>query len=147
MGVSSYQVFDLPHMNALQGFYLLKALPEAEIVLFGEERKTEGSPHILISPNSQIHKSGPGVYDLVLNQDSFPEVNKAAVLQYLSWIRQSSRQCFLSINHESKPPSGGSLNAQLSVPELVREAGGFDLKLRIPYWLRRGYVAELYQIR
>ncbi len=148
MGVRSYQIFDLPHMNVLQGFYLLKALPQAKVILFGEEQENEGeNPRIVVSPNTGIDYTKSGIYDMVLNQDSFPEVNKAAVLQYLSWILQSSRQYFLSINHESKPPSGGTLDAQLSVPELVREAGGFDLKLRVPYWLRRGYVAELYQIR
>jgi hypothetical protein len=40
--------------------------------------------------------------------------------------------------------SGGDL--QLTVPELIREVSGYRRVSRVPYWLRRGYVAELYAI-
>jgi hypothetical protein len=51
---------------------------------------------------------------------------------------------FVSINHESKPAYGAGF-AQVSVPEIIREIGGFELQERYPYWLRRGYVVEVYR--
>jgi hypothetical protein len=49
----------------------------------------------------------------------------------------------VSINHESKPPRPDGAR-HLSVPEVVREVGGFTLERRWPYWLRKGYVVEIY---
>jgi hypothetical protein len=60
------------------------------------------------------------------------------------WVRSSSKY-FLSINHESRPPYGAG--RQLNVPELVDEVGAFDLRSRSLYWLRKGYVVSLYEVR
>jgi hypothetical protein len=83
-------------------------------------------------------------YDLVLNQDSFPEIHADVVRDYLAWMKGSAR-AFCSINHESRPNSGhpSPLN---DVSELVRDAGGFERQSRALYWLRKGYVIELYRI-
>jgi hypothetical protein len=51
----------------------------------------------------------------------------------------------MSINHESKPPYGEGL-AHLNVSEAVERLGGFELEHRFPYWLRKGYVLEIYSV-
>ncbi len=147
LGVQSYSIIDLPHINVLQGFYLIKALGADRVTLFGEPVNNPFSG-IFILPNHIIRESQtlspPDRYHLVLNQDSFPEINKSEVNDYLSWIHEKSN-LFLSINHESEPNSfQGAF--QNNVPALVRDLGGYKLVSRNKYWLRKGYVTELYDV-
>jgi hypothetical protein len=144
-GVQSYTMFDLPHVSVVQGYYLLRGLGAESVVLFGESEKLGGQRHVRVLPAQAKRDAPVRAYDLVLNQDSFPEIHVATVREYLVWVRAVCRGRFLSINHESKPRSRRGV-AQLSVPELVDEVGGFDRTDRFPYWLRRGYVAEVYEV-
>ncbi|MFO0871097.1 MAG: putative sugar O-methyltransferase [Pirellulales bacterium] len=146
LGIREYTIVDLPHINVIQGFYLLKALPEAQVVLYGEPRGTTTGPRIVILPAHAREEVADQSVDVVLNQDSFPEIHRQIVLDYLAWIQRVSRRYFYSINHESRPPStvGGT---QLNVPELIGTVTGYRRLSRTPYWLRRGYVAELYRLQ
>jgi hypothetical protein len=139
----SYTIIDLPHINVIQGYYLLRSLGQSSTVLYGEQASTLRGK-ILVLPQLRMSAFTSRVFDVVLNQDSFPEINAAVVIDYLNSIRQSARLLY-SINHESRPesPAGG---AQGNVPELVKRTGGFQLLSRSPYWLRKGYVAELYAV-
>ncbi|MEA2355470.1 MAG: hypothetical protein QOD61_1599 [Solirubrobacteraceae bacterium] len=147
LGARSITLIDLPHVNVVQGYYLLRSLPDAPITLYGEPAPSGESLRIL--PNHAIAADHPHphphAYDLVLNQDSFPEMHPDTVADYLRWIRSVGPARLLSINHENKPPYGRGL-AHVSVPEAVARAGGFELEDRVPYWLRRGYVTELYRV-
>ena len=135
LGIRSYALVDLPHINAIQSFYLLKALPDASVSLCGES-----SGEIEILPcDADITRR----FDLVLNQDSFPELSGDTVNRYLGWIKGHASE-FLSINHESKPEFQGK--RQLSVADLIREIRGFSRQSRTPYWLRKGYVMEFYKV-
>jgi len=136
LGIRCSILLDLPHINVVQGFYLLKALPDAAIRLHGEPI----NDGIAILPCQALEAVGK--IDIVLNQDSFPEIERGAVVNYLEWIKRSASK-FLSINHESKPSY--SVGKTLSVPELAADVGGLKLKSRVPYWLRKGYVMELYE--
>jgi hypothetical protein len=145
LGPRSYTILDLPHVNVVQGYYVLRTLPEALITLFGETLERGDATQIRILPAFALEECGAGAFDLVLNQDSFPEIGRQSVLRYLELIKVVSRRHFLSINHESRPesPEGGR---QLSVPELVQECGGYRRISRTPFWLRKGYVMELYEV-
>jgi hypothetical protein len=144
LGFRSYTIFDLPHVNVLQGFYLSKSLPEAPVTLYGEKAGEEGEEGIRILPWHCIFGAAPRRFDLVLNQDSFPEIAAETVRAYLERITVVSRRYFLSINHESRPPSAEGV--QLNVAEEVERVGGYRRLARMQYWLRRGYVAELYAV-
>ena len=41
-GIGNFTIFDLPVVNVLQGFFLIRAMPEARIVLYGEEMPAMG---------------------------------------------------------------------------------------------------------
>jgi hypothetical protein len=144
-GFRSYTIYDLPHINVVQGFYLLKSLPDIPISLFGEQNAENTTQGMAIQPYYMIHSERSGKFDLILNQDSFPEINANTVRAYLERIKLLSRQFFLSINHESRPPSIGN-ELQLNVQDIIDSVGDYRRLLRAPYWLRRGYVAELYAI-
>ena len=137
-----YTIIDLPHINVLQGFYLCKALPDVNVRLYGEASNGAG---LSVMPDFTITKIADRNFDLVLNQDSFPEIHGDVVRAYLRWILKAGQK-FLALNHESRPPSVGEEN-QISVPELIAEVGGFDRLMRSQYWLRKGYVVEMYDTR
>ncbi|HUR86497.1 MAG TPA: putative sugar O-methyltransferase [Solirubrobacteraceae bacterium] len=144
-GLTSYTLVDLPHVNAVQGYYALKSLPAGDVSLFGERPPGAAGARLEILPHHAIAAFGEPVFDLVLNQDSFPEMSATVVTEYLRWIRECCRGSLMSINHESKAAYGGGLE-HISVPEMIAATGGFELSYRFPYWLRRGYVAELYRV-
>lgn len=142
LGLRDYTIIDLPHINVLQGFYLCKALPDVDVRLYGEASTGRS---LSVMPDFAIAQLADNDFDLVLNQDSFPEIHGDVVRNYLRWIHSAGRK-FISINHESRPFSVSAEN-QISVPELVGEVGGFQRLMRSQYWLRKGYVIELYDTR
>lgn len=144
-GLNSYTLLDLPHINVVQGYYALKSLPGDEVVLYGEQPAGAAAARLQILPAHAVSELQGPLFDLVLNQDSFPEMNPATVADYLRWIARCCDGRLMSINHESKPPYGVGLE-HVSVPEATAAHGGYELTYRFPYWLRRGYVVELHRI-
>jgi hypothetical protein len=145
LGPTSYTIVDLPRINVLQGYYACKSLPGDEVALYGEQPPGRAPGRLQILPAHAIAQLDEPAFDLVLNQDSFPEMSLDTVTDYLRWIARCCEGSLMSINHESKPAYGDGL-AHVSVPEAAAGVGGFDLEYRFPYWLRKGYVVELYRI-
>jgi hypothetical protein len=112
LGLREYRLFDLPVVNVLQGYYLAKALPGANVVLFGE---VEAADSICVYPYWLLRKQADESFGVALNQDSVPEIAPALAEEYLRDIARTSR-LFLSINQESQGPSGPPGN---SVPEMA----------------------------
>jgi hypothetical protein len=71
-GIDDYTICDLPQVNAVQGFYLMKALGGEAVRLYGESR-AQGQGGICVLPYFACRDVTCRRYDLVLNQDSFPE--------------------------------------------------------------------------
>lgn len=139
-----YTIFDLPMINVIQAWYLIKSLPEKKIMLYGE--KDDAKDAIKIMPYWKFTE-GTGHYELVLNEDSFPEINSVIVDRYLQKIKECAKY-FLSINQEFGAPSfPGASQTHLIVPDRVKASGGFRRIYRFPFWLRNGYVEELYEIK
>jgi len=132
-GDMEYTIVDLPHINVVHGFYLLKSMGEA-VSLYGETPKK-----IRILP---CHKFPDEKFDLVLNQDSFPEIAENIVIDYLNWIKAHATE-FLSINFESMAPYPGGRH--LNVYELTQKVGGLERTARSLFWMRKGYVVERYK--
>ena len=143
LGLGRYTIVDLPHIGVLQGFYLLKSLGPDQVRLHGESG--DDAPLHLV-PDFAIAGLAPASCDLVLNQDSLPEINLEAAQRYMDWIKQVSRAWFYSVNQEAKAPYSAQ-GRQLSVAELAAASGGYRRISRTPYWLRKGYVTEIYDIR
>jgi hypothetical protein len=150
-GLGPYTIIDLPHVNVLQGYYLLKSLPMDQVCLYCE---TLADPRVTVLPYFEKRLIDSDEVDMVFNQDSLPEIHRDAALDYLAWTRKIARSWFYSINQEAGEaysqrfwePAGEGDPRQNVVSELATEARGFRRILRAPYWLRRGYTAELYQI-
>ncbi len=137
LGIRNYSIFDLPHINVLQGYFLLKSLPNS-VSLFGEKEKA-----IKVLPDFAFSKPR-NKFDLTLNADSFPEISKVIVRNYLADIKNNTRKYFLSINQEGE--SSFQSIKQTIVGRVIKEVGGFKKEYRFPFWVRKGYVEELYSI-
>jgi len=149
LGINRYTIIDLPYINVLQGFYLIKTLPMANIYLYGEDqtkvKNKNGS--IFILPDWSLKEMSGKQFDLTLNQDSFPEIDKIILLEYLQQIRLHTRKFFLSINQESNNIMIVKNLKQHVLSSIMSKEKGVELIYRFPYWLRLGYIEELYEIK
>jgi hypothetical protein len=140
MGIPYYTIVDLPQINAVQAFYLLSALSEQTVSLLGEQPNTT----IQILPFWRYPEFPEGSFDLVLNQDSLPEMGYDAAVSYIQQTAEKSKDFFLSINQEGEEVMTPDGHREHIVWQLVKQCSAYRRLYRFPFWLRRGYVEELY---
>jgi len=131
----NYTIVDLPLANVLQGYYLANSVGPSKVRLNGED----GSGLIEILPPAELF--GKTDIDILLNQNSLPEIPQDAGASYLTWAKQESK-LFFSYNYEALTEQREF--AVVTVPELVAQVGGFRRLNRALSWLRPGYVEEIY---
>jgi hypothetical protein len=129
-GVSDYTIIDIPLSNVAQATFLGRTLGTDAIRLFGED-----GPGVRIMP-PPVFLEGADSYDLVVNVDSFPELAPDVARSYADAIK-SRAEMFLSINHEYQA---------FTVRELFNQIG-LTAASRAPYWMRRGYVEEMFLVK
>lgn len=134
-----YVIVDLPEVALVQAFFLGSADPRA-LTLYGENRPPAGNSIELI-PHTALTEIDfrPNV---LINQDSMPEMPRTEVDRYLSWASSRLDGVFLSFNQETLSPSHGSM--QVWVAKAVEAYPRFKLVSRDTSWDRRGYVEEVY---
>lgn len=139
-GLKTFAVYDLPWVNAIQGYYLIMSLPPQTVRLYGE---TEGT--ISVNPFWAFDSLPDRSVDLIVNTDSLPEMGADTAGSYIKQIARilSRSGQFLSINQEARASNGG-FGLQNSVFELAKELGALCLKSRSLYWMRQGYAEEIY---
>jgi hypothetical protein len=128
-GLSNYTLIDLPMTAAAQAYFLGRSLGEDRICLFGEDR-----PGIQIVPPSAFSGSDD-YFDLVVNIDSLTEMARDTADQYCAAMQRRSTK-FLSVNHEAN---------NFTVHQVMKDIG-LSASSRTPYWLRRGYVEEIFDL-
>ena len=138
-----YTIYDLPLSGFIQGYFLLKARTPCEMKLFGEA--TQSGPSINIAPWWLIFEAQRAEFDLAINQDSIPEMSENVGAAYIREIARCTCGLFVSINQEEAAPNAGGAR-QLIVPDLVRGLPGYTLRSRNLFWLRDGYVEEVYAL-
>lgn len=142
LGFPFYTIFDLPLVNVFAGHFLMNTLGAGAVRLYGEDSQTA---NVNVLPYWQCMTFPSGVYSLTLNKDSFPEIAPKLVLEYLRQIERTTTKYFLSINQEARASMGS--RRQNSVPALMRSFEHFHRVYRMKYWIREGYVEELYELR
>jgi hypothetical protein len=138
--IKRYVVVDLPEVNLVQA-YFLSSLETRELLLFGEE-KLKGESRIEVIPHWTLSDLDlrPNV---LINQDSMPEMPKAEVERYLAWGSDNLDGLFFSFNQEAYSPWRGV--PQVHVPSVVGRYPRFRRIARNASWVRRGYVEEIYK--
>jgi putative sugar O-methyltransferase len=101
--IAKYVVFDIPEVAAIASYFLLSALPNKRIRLFGEgsvsiecceEYDVAVFPHYASTslPDCSV--------DLFHNSCSFTEMDSASSSEYLRIIERSCKRFFSHVNHE-----------------------------------------------
>jgi putative sugar O-methyltransferase len=140
-GYRKYRIYDLPWVNAIQAYYLLMSLPENSVRLHGEPKHDKQFVEVL--PYWEFERVPPESLDFVINCDSLPEMSSDTCASYLKAIARTLKGVFISINQEAKSPNANGGN-QNSVPEMVDSLGKLKRISRSLYWMRQGYVEEIY---
>lgn len=134
-GIGRYAIFDLPWVNALQGYFLICALPANSVRLYGE-----ATGNLRVEPYWRLDAENE--CDFSVNSDSLPEMGEATAAGYLKHLHRVTGSAFLSINQEAQAHYG-DVGPQNCVRELIDRHGGFRCVSRQRHWLRQGYVEEV----
>lgn len=142
MGFLDYTLFDIPLTNLFSSWFLIGALGSENVSLEGEKLKPNA---VKIRANWQCLEMPRNYFSVVANMDSFPEINRTIFLGYVEQIQKMTTDYVLSINHEVDAviPEG---ERHLNVSEILDSQSGLTRVYRAPYWIRRGYVEELYRV-
>ncbi len=134
--VTRYTIVDLPIMGVLQGYFLAQALGSDAVSFLGE-------PPALVTlvPDSALAEVQVP-FQVLVNQDSMPEMPHETMLSYLEWGREHCHGFFYSYNQETTADFLGQ--TQGLVPTAMDRLGGFRRVRRDRSWLRRGYAEEIY---
>ena len=135
LGYKDYTLLDLPISCLLAGHYLLHAVGEENICLYGETLREDC---IKIMPYWECRNLESKHYEITVNQDSIPEIVDNLVYEYLTQIKRLTKSAFLSINHEYFFPR--------TVNNYTLKSGGFQQIYRSKCWVREGYIEEAYKI-
>ena len=133
-GATRWPIVDLPIMNVVHGYFLIKCLGGNTVRLFGEdnpEAAVEALPYWEFFDRARN-------YAVVFNRDSLPEIQRERVDEYLAEIEVRGAS-LLSINQEA-----GASTGQHNLHQIIAERGKLECRSRHPYWVRKGYIEELY---
>lgn len=128
MGIRDYTIVDIPLSNVAQAHFLSRALGTTEVSVAGEDR----APIRVLGPSFVAETEER--FDVVLNVDSLSEMDPEVAAGYVAFARKSAAT-LVSINREwaDRPRTA----------DLVENAA----VLRMPYWMRDGYVEEIMRLR
>jgi hypothetical protein len=129
LGIRNYTIFDLPLTNVMQSYFLGRTLGAEAVAM-----DLESVDGIRVLPYFEFFEES-GNYDICLNVDSLTEIDRGLAEKYCNALLTRA-PTLLSINHES--------NA-FTAREICLGVGMRSL-LRMPYWLRRGYVEEIFKV-
>jgi len=142
LGARRFCIVDLPIVNALQGYYLLRSRFADRVRLHGEAPSGAGNDIELV-PARSIEEIDARSFAIAVNQDSMPEMAHETARNYVGFAAKVARRYFLSINQEAQAQSRPDF-AQGWVHPMCKEEPALSLLYRVPYWLRSGYVEEVY---
>ena len=127
-------VIDLPMTIVGQALFLSAALGEDAIWMLGDTMPKEN--RILLLPPSELDTLERD-FNVVLNSDSLTEMGRETALDYMKYI-ENHAQFFISINHEFN---------HFTIKEISALTSTLMPLSRCLYWLREGYVEEVFSVR
>lgn len=138
VGYRDYTTIDLAMVNACQTYFLDRNLPNRNIILSGDVDDQIDDPFnpcykkdIKLLHTTDFHNVPKGRFSIMINMDGFTEYGRAETAKY---IQSDCAGILLSINHE--------INGYrvIDIPQSHRK-----LNQRNLFWLRPGYVEEIYK--
>lgn len=138
LGFTNLFMVDIPSVATCQAYQLAANIGAENISLSHENRDAAVK---FISPEQIPHRIDR--FDLVVNCDSMPEMDKESLNTYLDFICTNAKT-FYSINQESRGTHGG--RDQHVVRSVIKDEyqGRLHRIDRCKFWLRDGYAEEWY---
>lgn len=133
-GYFDYTIIDLAYTNALQTYFFHKNLPNRDLILSGDvenpfDKKYRSAIKILHA--SDFVNVPSGRFDIMINVDSLTEIPLPEAHAY---VNNDCAKLLLSVNHEMNN------NRVIEICKPTK-----NLVYRYPFWIRDGYVEELYK--
>jgi putative sugar O-methyltransferase len=97
----TYLDFDMPESIALTSYYLLKAFPKLNFLLYGEAelREATEAADVILMPTFELTKMPEKSVDAVFSSHAMSDISHAAIEAYLSDITRMTKKYFLYIGH------------------------------------------------
>jgi hypothetical protein len=98
---TTYINFDLPETIALASYYLLKAFPEMQVVLYGEGELTEdiiAGSDIILMPNFELLRLPASCVNVFFNSHVLADMSLPAIQLYLEEIARTTRGYIFHLN-------------------------------------------------
>lgn len=133
VGYRDYTTIDLALINACQTYFLARNLPERNIIISGDVENPFDPKHkdsIKLLHSTDFENVPKNRFAIMVNMDGLTEMGLSHASKY---VQSDCAPMFLSINHEVNP------YRVIDIQQTHRK-----LKYRYPFWLRDGYVEELY---
>lgn len=137
-GIAKYVIFDIPEAAAIASYYLMAALPNHRVRLFGEGSVSVAADEaydVAVFPHFAIGRLADESVDVFHNACSFAEMDSASSLEYLRVIERTCRRYFSHINHETPftfLDSDGVTSRNVIGSKLVPDASRFKQVFKKP---------------
>jgi hypothetical protein len=131
-------IYDLPWVNAVQGYFLGLAAGPERVSLFGEP-----PAEIRVLPYWTLDLVPARSVDFAVSANALAEMGHEAAFDHVRQIDRVLRGSFLSIGQEAQVRYR-DVGAQNRVLSLARRSERLRLISRQPWWMRQGYVEEVY---
>ncbi len=137
-----WTIYDLPFMNAVQAYFLSRALPDIPVALAGERPVPDEG--VQVFPAWRLFtRPASDTADMVVSQDSLIEVPALSAIRYLTAVRFFLRGPFVSINPDFPGQAFPDWDGR-PVAALIERVGGFRRLQRSPFFLRPGHTQEVF---
>lgn len=133
VGYRDYTTVDLALINACQTYFLSKNLPERNIIISGDVANPfdlQYKDSIKLLHSTDFVSVPKNRFSIMVNMDGLTEMGIEHATKY---IQSDCAPTLFSINHELNQYRVCEVNQPLRI-----------LQYRYPFWLRSGYVEELY---
>lgn len=126
-----YILLDIPETLVLSSYFLMTALPDKNVLLYGEGSLDPANLNlydIVLMPNFVLPKLGQQVIDLFFNSCSFSEMDSITVKEYIRRIETICKKHFMHINHNAKfiwYDRDGKKNVNLPANEIIPDPDQF----------------------
>jgi hypothetical protein len=134
-GFRDITIVDLPTISVAQGFFLANNISPDKVSLMGEDDNE-------INLRNPFYFGNIRNFDLVINIDSLPEMGDAIAQDYINKISDMDT-VFYSINQEASSMRTANIDSQ--TPVSITVGNRMKCWFRNKFWLRNGYVEELYK--
>lgn len=139
--IPNYSTVDLPAVAVIGASMLATSISPESIWLQGEPPSLPDVGSFVFGSAEPLKHFGKGYFDLVINQNSFPEIAPQQQDEYVKLLEYVLRVggVFLSINHET------DMNHQRRAFIPMSASSSFRLIHRAPWWTRPGWVEETWE--